>query len=72
MTADLHDSDVVDEQLWDALAVVDAMAFGCPTCMGGPSSVVKAFAEASLRVWDSRGWSYRAAAGFTRSVAGSA
>jgi multimeric flavodoxin WrbA len=40
--------------------------------MGGPSSVFKAFAEAYLPIWASRGWSDKIAAGFTHSQAMSA
>jgi flavorubredoxin len=69
VTAELHDIEVIDQQLWDALAPADAIVFGCPTYMGGPSSVFKAFAEASLPIWASRGWSDKVAAGFTHSQA---
>src|SRR5918994_6654356 len=69
VTVELHDIEVIDQQLWDALASADAIVFGCPTYMGGPSSVFKAFAEASLPIWASRGWSDKIAAGFTYSQA---
>jgi NAD(P)H-dependent FMN reductase len=45
VTVDLHDIEVVDQQLWNALAVADTVVFGCPTYRGGPSSVVKGVAE---------------------------
>jgi multimeric flavodoxin WrbA len=69
VTVELHDIEVIDQQLWDALASADAIVFGCPTYMGGPSSVFRAFAEASLPIWASRGWSDKIAAGFTYSQA---
>lgn len=69
VAVDVHDIEVIDQQLWDALARADAIVFGCPTYMGGPSSVFKAFAEASLPIWASRGWSGKVAAGFTHSQA---
>lgn len=69
VAVDVHEIEVIDEQLWDALATADAIVFGCPTYMGGPSSVFKAFAEASLPIWASRGWSDKVAAGFTHSQA---
>ncbi len=44
--------------------------FGCPTYMGGPSAVFKAFAEASLQAWlDNLRWRDKVAAGFTHSQA---
>jgi multimeric flavodoxin WrbA len=69
VTVELHDIEVIDEQLWDALASADAIVFGCPTYMGGPSSVFKSFAEDSLPIWANRGWSGKVAAGFTHSQA---
>src|ERR671910_484164 len=69
VAVELHDIEVIDQQLWDALASAEAIVFGCPTYMGGPSSVFKAFAEASLPIWASRGWSDKIAAGFTHSQA---
>src|SRR5215203_644213 len=69
VTVELHDIEVIDQQLWDAMAPADAIVFGCPTYMGGPSSVFKAFAEASLPIWASRGWSDKVAAGFSHSQA---
>jgi NAD(P)H dehydrogenase (quinone) len=55
---------------WAALDGADAMVFGCPTYMGGPSAVFKAFAEASLQAWlDNLRWRDKVAAGFTHSQA---
>src|SRR5262249_41261709 len=55
---------------WETLDAADALVFGCPTYMGGPSAVFKAFAEESLRVWlDDLRWRHKVAAGFTHSQA---
>src|SRR5262249_35454706 len=45
----------------------DAIVFGAPTYMGGPSGVFKAFADASSGVWFDEGWKDKVAAGFTNS-----
>lgn len=55
---------------WETLDAADAVVFGCPTYMGGPSAVFKVFAEESLRVWlDDLRWRHKVAAGFTHSQA---
>lgn len=51
-----------------ALARADAIVFGTPTYMGGPSAVFQAFAEASSAVWAEQGWQGKVAAGFTNSA----
>lgn len=43
----------------------DAVIFGCPTYMGGPSAQFKAFADASSDRWSERRWVGKIAAGFT-------
>ncbi len=51
-----------------ALDAADAIIFGTPTYMGGPSAAFKAFMEASSKVWaDSLRWRDKLAAGFTSS-----
>ena len=62
--------DSLTSSSWERLDRADAIVFGCPTYMGGPSAVFKAFAEESLRVWlnDLR-WRHKVAAGFTHSQA---
>lgn len=65
----LRDVASLGPDLWAELGTADAIVFGCPTYMGGPSSVFKAFAEASLPIWASRGWTGKVAAGFTHSQA---
>lgn len=57
------------DDLWDDLARSDAIIFGSPTYMAGPSAVFKRFAEASLPIWASRGWTGKLAAAFTHSQA---
>jgi NAD(P)H dehydrogenase (quinone) len=53
---------------WDALAAADAIIFGSPTYMGGPSWQFKKFADASSKVWMSQAWRDKIAAGFTNSA----
>lgn len=61
--ADLNDG------LWETLAGADAIVFGAPTYMGGPSGTFKTFADASSsRVWFAQGWKDKLAAGFTNST----
>jgi multimeric flavodoxin WrbA len=54
---------------WDDLAAADAIVFGAPTYMGGPSAAFRAFAEATSRSVMARGFAWRdkVAAGFTNS-----
>lgn len=53
---------------WDILAAADAILFGSPTYMGGPSWQFKKFADASSKVWFTLGWKDKIAAGFTNSA----
>jgi NAD(P)H dehydrogenase (quinone) len=50
---------------WDTLAASDAIIFGAPTYMGGPSGQFKMFADASSKVWFTAGWKDKIASGFT-------
>jgi len=68
-TSSLYDVATIEDRLFDELDSSDAIVFGCPTYMGGPSAGFKAFAEASLPIWVARGWSEKVAAGFTHSQA---
>jgi NAD(P)H dehydrogenase (quinone) len=56
---------------WDALEHADAIVFGAPTYMGGPSAQFKVFQEATSRRVMSVGyrWKDKVAAGFTNSGA---
>ena len=53
---------------WAELAAADAIVFGAPTYMGGPSAEFKKFADASAKVWFSQGWKDKVAGGFTCSL----
>ena len=63
--AALCDVSRLDDALWAELAAADAIVFGAPTYMGGPSAPFKAFADASATVWFSQGWKDKLAGGFT-------
>lgn len=45
----------------------DALVFGCPTYMAGPSARFKEFIDASSGIWSRQGWKDKLAAGFTNS-----
>lgn len=51
----------------DVLADADAILFGSPTYMGGPSVPFKTFADASSKKWLHQEWKDKIAAGFTNS-----
>lgn len=53
---------------WEQLAEADAIIFGSPTYMGGPSWQFKRFADASSKAWFSRQWQDKVFAGFTNSA----
>lgn len=55
---------------WDDLAVAEAIVFGAPTYVAGPSAAFKAFEEATSPAVMSRGyvWKDKLAAGFTNSA----
>ncbi len=59
--------EAMNDTKWKQLAAADAIVFGTPTLMGGPSAPFKAFADASASIWFQRGWSNKLAAGFTNS-----
>lgn len=53
---------------WDDLGVAEAIIFGAPTYVGGPSAAFKSFQEASSHaVMAKGGWRDKIAAGFTNS-----
>jgi NAD(P)H dehydrogenase (quinone) len=64
---ELRDVSQLTDDLWAALDRADAIIFGAPTYMGGPSGVFKVFADASSKVWFQDGWRDKLAAGFTTS-----
>jgi NAD(P)H dehydrogenase (quinone) len=53
------------EPVLQAVSRADAVVFGSPTYMGDVSAAFKAFAEASAKVFKTRGWQDKLAAGFT-------
>ncbi len=66
--AALLDVGEVGDAQWAELAAADAIVFGAPTYMGGPSAGFKTFADASAKVWFSQGWKDKLAGGFTCSL----
>ncbi len=53
---------------WEQLAAADAIVFGSPTYMGGPSWQFKKFADASSKAWFTQQWKDKLFAGFTNSA----
>ena len=53
---------------WEQLAAADAIIFGAPTYMGGPSWQFKKFADASSKPWFGQAWKDKMFAGFTNSA----
>jgi NAD(P)H dehydrogenase (quinone) len=53
---------------WEQLLAADAIVFGAPTYMGGPSWQFKKFADASSKPWFTQAWRNKLAAGFTNSA----
>ena len=56
------------EAAWEQLAAADAIIFGTPTYMGGPSWQFKKFADASSKAWYTRVWQDKVFGGFTNSA----
>ena len=56
------------EDGWDTLNAADAIIFGTPTYMGGPSWQFKKFADASSKAWIGRAWQDKVFGGFTCSA----
>lgn len=55
------------EASWTELDKADAIIFGTPTYMGGPSWQFKKFADMTAKRWFALGWKNKVAAGFTNS-----
>ncbi len=53
---------------FEKLAAADAIIFGAPTYMGSPSWQFKKFADATSKVWFTRGWQDKVFGGFTNSA----
>lgn len=58
----------LSESGWEQLNAADAIIFGTPTYMGGPSWQFKKFADASSKAWFTRGWQDKVFGGFTNSA----
>lgn len=58
----------LDDAGWAALDAADAIVFGAPTYMGGPSAQFKQFAYATSKAWFTQKWKDKIAAGFTNSA----
>jgi NAD(P)H dehydrogenase (quinone) len=56
------------EAHWEKLDEADAIVFGCPTYMAGPSAQFKAFLDATSARWADQRWKDKLAAGFTNSA----
>lgn len=53
---------------WDDLDAADAIVFGTPTYMAGPSAPFKAFLDSTSARWQEQRWQDKLAAGFTNSA----
>jgi NAD(P)H dehydrogenase (quinone) len=58
----------IPEDGWETLAAADAIIFGSPTYMGGPSWQFKKFADASSTPWFEGKWKDKVFGGFTNSA----
>ena len=58
----------ITEQDWQTLNDAQAIVFGAPTYMGTAPWQFKKFADASSKVWFTRGWQDKVFAGFTNSA----
>lgn len=58
----------LSQEGWAALDGADAILFGCPTYMGGPSWQFKRFADASSKPWAEGKWRDKVFGGFTNSA----
>eukprot|EP01037_Dinobryon_pediforme_P012378 gene12378-12465_t len=58
----------ITEADWASLAAADAIIFGSPTYMGGPSWQFKRVADASSKPWFGQAWKDKIGAGFTNSA----
>jgi NAD(P)H dehydrogenase (quinone) len=64
----LLDVSKIQEADWTDLDAADAIVFGSPTYMGGPSGPFKMFADATAQRWFTQGWKNKIAGGFTCST----
>ena len=67
VAAELIAGDEVESR-WQSLDGADAIVFGTPTYMAGPSASFKAFLDATAPRWQEQRWRNKLAAGFTNSA----
>jgi NAD(P)H dehydrogenase (quinone) len=65
---DMRDGRFSNNSLLAQLDAADAIIFGSPTFMGGPSAQLKALLDATVSRWVSRAWANKLAAAFTVSA----
>lgn len=65
MTVNLFEVSHLAAEVWEHLAISDAIIFGCPTYMGSASGPFKTFMDQTSKIWLERGWRNKLAAGFT-------
>ena len=58
----------ISDDEWKKLDAADAIVFGSPTYMGGPSWQFKKFADASSKRWGEGKWTNKVFGGFTNSA----
>ncbi|EJB8537600.1 flavodoxin family protein [Acinetobacter baumannii] len=58
----------ITEQDWETLNNAKGIVFGAPTYMGAAPWQFKKFADATSKVWFTRGWQDKVFAGFTNSA----
>jgi len=58
----------ISENEWGKLNAADAIIFGSPTYMGGPSWQFKKFADTSSKAWAEEIWKNKIFGGFTNSA----
>lgn len=58
----------ISQDAWDTLDEADAIIFGSPTYMGGPSWQFKKFADTSSKPWFGEKWKNKVFGGFTNSA----
>lgn len=64
---DIVEGRYTNNEVLTQLTAADAIIFGTPTYMAGPSAQFKAFADATGMIWFQRGWRNKIAGGFTHS-----
>lgn len=58
----------IQESEWQRLSAASTIVFGSPTYMGGAPWQFKKFADASSKIWFTRGWQDKVFAGFSNSA----